>query len=297
MRESGMVREEIAVLYEECQDNLSQVENDLMDIVENKVELSMELINRAFRGFHSIKGMAAHLCHAPMKTLSHVAESVLSLVREGKMPLNANLAETLLQAVSRLQEMAYDVDRSLEIEFQHEVNCLHAILNAQKRPVSVVLNLADDLATPPRLEHAAHDSVFSRRPLKMLVVEDDLTSRILLIDLLSRYGNCHIAVNGKEAVDAFKAAHRSGQSYDLICMDIKMPKMDGTEALRAIRLIEENANVLSTNGVKIFVTTNVTNIKTISTSFKALCDTYLFKPVDGERLDEHLRSFGLIGEP
>ena len=71
--------------------------------------------------------------------------------------------------------------------------------------------------------------------MKTLVVEDDFTSRLVLHTFLSRYGECHIAVNGREAVAAFGAALESGLGYNLICMDIMMPEMDGYETIRAIR--------------------------------------------------------------
>jgi two-component system chemotaxis response regulator CheY len=68
--------------------------------------------------------------------------------------------------------------------------------------------------------------------MKILVVEDDFTSRILLQRYLSSYGDCHIAINGKEAVGAFKDSLKENQPYDLICMDIIMPEMSGQEALK-----------------------------------------------------------------
>ena len=46
--------------------------------------------------------------------------------------------------------------------------------------------------------------------MKTLVVEDDFTSRPVLQTLLSRYVECHIAVNGREAVAAFGATLESG---------------------------------------------------------------------------------------
>src|SRR5277367_4581089 len=67
---------------------------------------------------------------------------------------------------------------------------------------------------------------------RVLLVEDDLASRLVLRTFLSRYGECHIAVNGKEAVEARRASLERGQRYDLICMDIMMPEMDGREAVR-----------------------------------------------------------------
>src|SRR5579863_1986280 len=117
MEASGLLREDIALLYEECNEKLVEVENDLLDIVQNRAVITPDFINRVFRAFHSVKGAAAYLLHTPMKRLSHTAESVLGEVREGKMTLTPSLAEVLLTAVSRLKEMADDVDRRLEISF------------------------------------------------------------------------------------------------------------------------------------------------------------------------------------
>jgi PAS domain-containing protein len=52
---------------------------------------------------------------------------------------------------------------------------------------------------------------------------------------VASYGECHIAVNGREAVAAFQAALKSGQRYNLVCVDIMMPEMDGQTALKQIR--------------------------------------------------------------
>ena len=47
--------------------------------------------------------------------------------------------------------------------------------------------------------------------MKTLIVEDDFTSRLLLQASLSPYGECHIAVNGREAVEAFQSAREAGK--------------------------------------------------------------------------------------
>src|SRR5450755_2548 len=130
--------------------------------------------------------------------------------------------------------------------------------------------------------------------MRTLVVEDDFTSRLILQSVLSKYGECHVAVNGKEALAAVSAARKSGQNYNLICMDIMMPEMDGQTAVREIRALEEAEGTMSTLGAKIIMTTGVNDVKSIVESFKALCDAYLVKPIDTGKLIEQIRDFHLI---
>ena len=130
--------------------------------------------------------------------------------------------------------------------------------------------------------------------MKTLIVEDDFTSRLLLQTFLSRYGECHIAVNGREAVEAFRISSEHGSPYDLICMDIMMPEMDGKAAVKYVRAMEEDRGVHSTHGVKIIMTTAVTDIKEVIQSFRELCDAYLFKPIDTAKLLGELKTFHLV---
>ena len=131
--------------------------------------------------------------------------------------------------------------------------------------------------------------------MKTLIVEDDFTSRVVLQGVLSKYGDCHIAVNGTEAVEAFRSACKDGSGYDLICMDIMMPEMNGHEALNAIRTIEEQAAIVHADEwVKVIMTTGLDNIQSVMLSFEGLCDAYLVKPVNVSKLLAHLKSFGLV---
>jgi two-component system chemotaxis response regulator CheY len=130
--------------------------------------------------------------------------------------------------------------------------------------------------------------------MRTLIVEDGFTNRLFLQTLLSRCGECHIAVNGKEAVEAFRRALGSGSPYDLICMDILMPEMSGQEAVKKVRAIEGARGILSKQAVKIVMTTAVSDIQQVMQSFRELCDAYLVKPIDGVKLVGDLRSMGLV---
>jgi len=133
-----------------------------------------------------------------------------------------------------------------------------------------------------------------RRKMHTLIVEDDFTSRLLLQTYLSRFGECHVAINGKEAVEAFRMSQKNGTAYDLICMDIMMPEMSGQEALVQIRALEESSGTLSTDGVKIIMVTALDDVKEVMKSFKGLCDAYVFKPVDTTQLLNHLKTMQLV---
>lgn len=130
--------------------------------------------------------------------------------------------------------------------------------------------------------------------MKTLIVEDDFTSRLLLQEILKNYGPTHIAVNGKEAVDAVISALDTNEPYDLICLDIMMPEMNGQEALQRIRKVEEDKGIFSTDGSKIVMTTALDDMKNVRSAYYNLCDGYLTKPIRKANLLKKLRSLELI---
>jgi two-component system chemotaxis response regulator CheY len=129
--------------------------------------------------------------------------------------------------------------------------------------------------------------------MRILIAEDDFASRKFLNKLLSSYGECDITIDGVEAVDAFEMALDEGKPYDLICLDIMMPKLDGIKTLKAIREIEESRNIGKENKVKIIMTTALMDIKNVYDSFDSGCEAYASKPIDTEKLLEVMRKLGL----
>jgi two-component system chemotaxis response regulator CheY len=131
--------------------------------------------------------------------------------------------------------------------------------------------------------------------MKCLIVEDDFISRRIMKELLSTYFESDIAVNGEEAVASFRMAHEGKHPYDLICMDIMMPGVDGNEALKRIRDIEREMGVPPELEVKVVMTTALDDPKTVIDSFyKGGATSYLVKPISKQKLVRELRSFGLI---
>lgn len=130
--------------------------------------------------------------------------------------------------------------------------------------------------------------------MKALIVEDDFTSRLLLYEILKNYGNTQTAVNGKEAVEAVSAALDADDPFDLVCMDIMMPEMDGQQALKKIRRIEQEKGISSSAGAKIIMVTALSDMKNMFSAYHSLCDGYLVKPIQKEKLLEELQNMHLI---
>lgn len=131
--------------------------------------------------------------------------------------------------------------------------------------------------------------------MRILIVEDDFISRKILQNILSEFGPSDIAVNGQEAVDAFKLAWEESNPYDLICMDIMMPALNGHEALSQIRQLEKQMAVESSAEAKVIMTTALDDKRNVVDAFyKGGAASYFVKPIDRKKLIEELRILGLI---
>lgn len=117
---------------------------------------------------------------------------------------------------------------------------------------------------------------------KILIVEDDTDLLLLFRQALEEFGGheCITAWRGNEAVDV---ALR--EKPDLIIMDLRLPKLSGVGAIRAIRLHDPNVPILA-----------ITAYNTVGlrrATMEAGASLYLTKPVDIQMLlayiQEHLR--------
>lgn len=108
------------------------------------------------------------------------------------------------------------------------------------------------------------------------------------------YGECDQAVDGMEAIDAYIAAVKDQKPYDLICLDIMMPKVDGIKALKTIRDLEKQNNIPKDKRVKVIVTTALAETACVKNAFSLGCEAYAPKPIDTRKLTEILVELDLI---
>ena len=130
--------------------------------------------------------------------------------------------------------------------------------------------------------------------MKILLAEDDFASRKFMAKYLQKFGDCDITVDGEEAVDAFLMATEDGEPYDLVCLDVMMPALDGYQALKAIRDIEKERGVSEERAVKIIMTTALNEEKNVKKAFEMGCTVYCGKPVDLNKFEVALQKLGLI---
>jgi two-component system, sensor histidine kinase and response regulator len=131
-----------------------------------------------------------------------------------------------------------------------------------------------------------------RRPLRILVAEDNLVNRKLVTRLLQKRGHRIAAVdNGRAAVASVASA--TEKRFDLVLMDVQMPEMNGLEAAAAIRTQEEGRGT----HVPIIALTAHAMQGDRERCLAAGMDGYLAKPIDVEELISAVEAYASGGRP
>ena len=130
--------------------------------------------------------------------------------------------------------------------------------------------------------------------MRILIAEDDFASRKVLLKFLSVYGECDVTVDGMEAIDAYLMALEEDNPYDLVCLDVMMPIMDGYQALKNIRDLEREHNIPEEQMAKVIMTTALNEEKNVKKAFELGCTVYCAKPIDMDKLKEMLEKLELI---
>lgn len=118
---------------------------------------------------------------------------------------------------------------------------------------------------------------------RLLVVDDENDVLELLQNILEREGfEVDVAKNGPKALEVYRKS-LGKRPYDLIVLDIIMPRMSGLEVLDAIRKEEEGRGVAPGKGVPVIMLSGLTE-SWINDAFKDGCNDYVIKPYDPDLL-------------
>lgn len=131
--------------------------------------------------------------------------------------------------------------------------------------------------------------------MRALIVEDDPISGKMLQKILSAYGRCDLAFNGRQALEVFRRSLSAATPYNLICLDIMMPELSGQQTLRRIREEERLACVPAAKAVKVIMTTAVNETKEAAEAlFNGGACAYFVKPIQIDNFIHELKSIQVI---
>jgi CheY-like chemotaxis protein len=161
---------------------------------------------------------------------------------------------------------------------QHQAGLVADIRASAAQLERLVLGLLDygdaDLAPEPTW---AEPSIEAVAPARVLVADDNPTNRKVIELMLASAGATTISVaDGLAALDAWRTA-----TFDVVLMDLRMPVMDGLEAIRAIRAEEASSKRPPT---PVIVLSANNSPKDREASAQAGADGHIGKPIDAEEL-------------
>jgi CheY-like chemotaxis protein len=155
------------------------------------------------------------------------------------------------------------------------------------RLAPLLTTLAPDLPGAGEVDMEAAESVAKQQPqaLSILVAEDNEINALLIRSLLKRLGHqCTITTDGEDALESWLAADTAGAPYDVVLMDVQMPKLDGIETTKRIRAREAGRG----SRTMILALTANTLVDDRYACFEAGMDGFLIKPLDRDKLADAL---------
>ncbi len=154
------------------------------------------------------------------------------------------------------------------------------ILNVTQNPSLVYNLLVEYIVSHSKASITQGDESFNG---KVLIVEDNEVNQILMTEVFNGLDiNFDIANNGLEAIEKFKNSH-----YDVVLMDINMPKMGGEEAITHIQSYEREKNLKPCPIIAL--TANVLPDQIIKYKTLGFID-HLAKPLEISKLEFMLRT-------
>jgi two-component system, sensor histidine kinase len=164
---------------------------------------------------------------------------------------------------------------SFSLSFKKQLDIASNTMGRSTGTFITTFNNLTDMATKPEISPVLKKNDNLNQ---LLVVEDDKINQMVIESMLKKLGyQVDVASNGKEALDYFRE-----NRYDLVFMDCLMPEMDGFEATRAIREMEQKTGRELETPIIAFTAKAMRGDR--EQCLSAGMNNYLTKPVTFEKL-------------
>lgn len=178
-----------------------------------------------------------------------------------------------------------DMLEALEFDESSRASVVEVAEYRNRQTEEVIQQIAES-----KLDDAKHSKpvLNIEKTLRILYAEDSLPTQMIVKALMRKIGKVEltIASNGREAVDVCKKLEKKEELFDLILMDCQMPVMDGLEATREIRKLE-NADGYFANIPIVAVSSGIISM-TQDICKEAGMDKYVMKPLSQKLLVDTL---------
>ncbi len=251
------------------------VENIVEDIVATYVEEVDSLLTR-------LEGAAL---------LLESGNDLDEALAEVRRVLHSIKGDSGMCGVTGVHDICHELESFLD-ELDEQESLANVLLKVKDWIEAATRHLSSMDITEAKNKRVAEDN--SKPRLKALVIDDDIVCRDRLKMLLSDFFDCTFACDGKEGSDLYARSLEEQDRFELITLDINMPKMNGHETLEAIRQAEEKCGIGGLDGVRVIMTTSESSSKHVFAAFREGCEAYVVKAEMGAKLLDAVVQLGLL---
>ncbi|HSV30827.1 MAG TPA: chemotaxis protein CheA [Atribacteraceae bacterium] len=159
----------VGVFLEEADEHIERLEENLVQL--EKEPGNRELVQAAFRSFHTIKGSSGSMGFARMMELAHIMENVLEGVRGGRLEPAPLLIDALLRGVDLLKILRNDISflgQEPDVDIGTVVSLLKSFLS--EKPGANPSPPMDSKLRPERLAETTEGSFTRKKDLNLQVI-------------------------------------------------------------------------------------------------------------------------------
>lgn len=128
--------------------------------------------------------------------------------------------------------------------------------------------------------------------MRVLIADDDFVNRKFLEKTLAEYGEVVGVDNGMSAVEEAVKAIEAKNSFDLICLDIMMTRLDGYKTLEAIREAENKLDIAEKTRAKVIMISALDEVVLDNIQVCDDYDAYICKPIVMDKFEALLSKMG-----